>query len=144
MNPMVKSVQSLLVLMFFVLLLSVKAKAALNPEELVGEYLGSDCAVLVELYGDDQLEFTIIRAGKKDMKGFVPFYKFERLTEYKSFSFEKEVSGRAGDEKRGVSGSIVGKRLRDLTLSTKRGVFSSKKTSCNGLAPLMPYMPGFK
>lgn len=142
MNPMVKSVQSLLVLMFFVVLLSVKAKASFNPEELVGEYLGTnDCAVAVNLYGDDQLEFTILRAGKKDFSELVPFYKFQELDDVSSFDFEKKVTGYAGSEKRSVSGTIVAKRLRALTLSRVRSVFSFSKVSCNGLAPLMPYMP---
>lgn len=142
MNPMVKSVQSLLVLMFFVLLLSVKANASFNPEELVGEYLGTnDCGVVVELYGDDQLELTIVRAGKKDFSELVPFYKFEELNNVSSFNFEKEITGVAGREKRSASGTIVAKRLRSLSLSRVRSIFSQKRVSCDGLAPLMPYMP---
>lgn len=142
MNPMVKSVQSLLVLMFFVILLSVKAKADFSPEELVGEYLGTnDCAVVVDIYGDNQLEFTIMRAGKEDRSEIMPFFRFERLEDPSSFDLEKEVTGSRGKEKRSVSGTIVANRLRSLSLKLVRGPFSVKKLSCNGLAPLMPYMP---
>lgn len=142
MNPMVKSAQSLLVLMFFVILLSVKAKASFMPEDLVGEYLGTnDCAVVVDLYGDDQLELTIERLGKEDFSEIVPFYKFEELEDASSFKFKKVVNGRAGEEKRTVSGTIVANRLRSLTLKRARSLFSVKKVSCKGLAPLMPYMP---
>ncbi len=142
MNPMVKSVQSLMVLMFFILLLSVKAKAEINPENLVGEYLGTNnCAVMVELYGDDQLQFTIIRAHKADVTGVVPFYKLEGSESSSSFSVEKEVTGRTGQEKREVSGTVVAERLRNLTIRRVRSLFSVKSTSCDGLAPLMRYMP---
>lgn len=124
------------------LLFSTLTLAGLDPEELVGEYLGSgDCAVIVSMYGDDQLKLSIIKSGGPTAHDYVPFYKLETLSSPDTFEFIKDSVDVAGKEKRLVSGTIQGRRFRSLKLKKVRSIFSSKTYTCNGLVPLKPYVP---
>ncbi|GEM_PF-2605977 len=125
-----------------VILFSAATYAGLDPEELIGEYLGKgDCAVKVSLYKDDQLKVSIIKASGPQAYDFIPFYKLESLSSPDIFEFEKDGFGSAGKEKRIVSGTIKGKRFHSLKLKKVRSIFSSKTYSCNGLVPLRAYLP---
>lgn len=144
MQSLQKATMSLLVFVLFTIILMTRAHAALEPQELVGEYLGSgDCGVVVSVYGDDQLRFSIRKGGREVAYDFLPFYRLETLTSPDSFEFERETVGASGDEKRVVSLTIRGRRLGSLKLKQVRSVFSFTSKSCLGLTPLAPYMSDF-
>lgn len=112
--------------------------ASLNPETLVGEYLGKgSCGVRVEVYRGDYLQFTILRSGKKPVSDTVPFYKMETVSSDKdSFEFEKEFFGARGEETKIISGKVKRGKLTSITLKTRRSLFSSKSESCRDLTTL--------
>lgn len=141
MQSLNKAIMSLMVFLMFAIIFASKANAGLEPQELVGDYLGNNCGVQVELFGDDQLKFSIRKNGREVAFDFVPFYRFETLTSPDEFEFERETIGVSGEEKKVVSGAIKGRRLSRLKLRTVRSLFSFTTTSCNGLVPLAPYLP---
>lgn len=141
MHSLQKATMSLMVFLMFAIILVSKAHAGLEPEELIGEYLGTgDCGVVVSLYGDDQLKFSIRNEKGEVAYDFVPFHRLETLASPDEFEFERETVGFSGKEKKVVSGTIRGRRLGSLKLKSVRSLFSFSTKSCYGLAPLAPYM----
>lgn len=141
MHSLQKATMSLMVFLMFAIIMASKAQAGIEPTELVGEYLGSgNCGVVVSLYGDDQLKFSIRDEDGEVAYDFIPFYRLETLTSPDEFEFERETVGVSGREKKVVSGTIRGNRLGSLKLRTVRSLFSFSTESCYGLAPLAPYM----
>jgi hypothetical protein len=141
MHQLQKATMSLMVFLMFAIIMASKAQAGLDPKELIGEYLGSgDCGVVVSLYGDDQLRFSIQDRNGEVAHDFIPFYRLETLGSPDQFEFERETIGISGEEKKVVSGTIRGHRLGSLKLKTVRSLFSFSTESCYGLAPLAPYM----
>lgn len=133
-------IKKVIVLLGLILLITSAKAAGLNPEELVGEYLGKEsCGVRVEVYRGNQLKFSIIRAGFENSFDTVPFYKLETVSSDRdSFKFESEFFGTRGEETKIVQGKIRNGRLTSITLKKKRKIFSYETITCRGLLPLVP------
>lgn len=115
---------------------------AIDPSELVGEYLGKPkCAVRVELETDSLLKFTILKNNEEDVEDFLPFYEAKTITVGGDFSFREEGFSRTGEVDRIVSGSLIYNKLHSLTLKTVRSLFSFDQTRCKDLVPVMSSMP---
>ena len=141
MHSLQKATMSLMVFLMFAIIFASKAQAGLEPTQLIGEYTGNrNCGVVVSLFGDDQLKFSIRKNGGEVAFDFVPFHQIETLTSPDQFEFEKEIIGFSGEEKKVVSGTIRGGYLGSLKLRTVRSIFSFSTKSCLGLVPLAPFV----
>jgi len=115
---------------------------AIDPSDLVGEYLGKPkCAVRVELETDSLLRLTILKHNEEDFEDFLPFYEAKTIAIGGDFSFREEGFGRTGEVDRIVSGSLTYNKLNSLTLKTVRSLFSFDQTRCSNLVPVMSSMP---
>lgn len=133
-------IKKVIVLLGLIMIITSAKAASLEPEKLVGEYLGDDsCGVRVTVYRGNQLKFSIVRVGFADVSDTVPFYKMETIaSDRDSFKFENEFFGRRGKEKSIVSGKIKNGRLTSVSLKKVRRIFPYESASCKDLLPLVP------